>query len=76
MIFVTFVERRTNPFFIYFGRVARRLADTLFNTKQYFYFLAARYYIWSCKTKEVIPKIGRFPNFLSSLEPLESKTSK
>ena len=31
-------------------------SDTLSNTKQYFYFLVARYYIWSCKMKEVLPK--------------------
>ena len=44
-------------------------SDTLSNTKQYFYFLVARYYIWSCKVKEVLPKIDRFPSFLSSLIP-------
>ena len=44
-------------------------SDTLSNTNQYFYFLAARYYIWSCKTKEILPKIERFPGFLSSLVP-------
>ena len=47
-------------------------SDTLSNTKQYFYFLAARYYIWSCKTKEILPKIERFLSFLSSLVPFES----
>ena len=47
-------------------------SDTLSNTKQYFYFLAARYYIWSCKTKEVLSKIERFPSYLSSLVPFES----
>lgn len=31
-------------------------SDTLSNIKQYFYFLVARYYIWFCKTKEVLPK--------------------
>ena len=35
-------------------------SDTLFITKQYFYFLVARYYLWSCKTKEVLPKIKIF----------------
>ena len=44
-------------------------SDTLSNTKQYFYFLVARYYIWSCRIKEVLPKIERFPSFLSSLKP-------
>ena len=44
-------------------------SDTLSNTNRYFYFLAARYYIWSCKTKEILPKIERFPGFLSSLVP-------
>ena len=47
-------------------------SDTLSNTKQYFYFLVARYYIWSCKIKQVLPKIERFPSFLSSLVPLDS----
>ena len=47
-------------------------SDTLSNIKQYFYFLVARYYIWSCKTKEVLPKIERFPSFLSSLVPFKS----
>ena len=28
--------------------------DTLSNTKQYFYFLVARYYIWSCKLKDFL----------------------
>ena len=41
-------------------------SDTLSNTEQYFYFLVARYFIWSCKIKEVIPKIGRFSSCLSS----------
>ena len=44
-------------------------SDTLSNTKQYFYFLVARYYIWFCRIKEVLPKIERFPSFLSSLMP-------
>ena len=47
-------------------------SDTLSNTKQYFYFLVARYYMWSCKIKEVLPKIEIFPSFLSSLVPLDS----
>ena len=47
-------------------------SDTLSSTKQCFYFLAARYYIWSYKTKEVIPKLERFPSFLSSLVPPDS----
>jgi len=47
-------------------------SDTLSNTNQYFYFLAARYYIWSCKSKEILPKIERFPGFLSSLVPSDS----
>ena len=42
-------------------------SDTLSNTKQYFNFLVARYYIWSCKIKEVLPKIERFPSLLSFL---------
>ena len=44
-------------------------SDTLSNTKQYFYFLVARYYIWSCRIEEVLPKIERFPSFLSSFIP-------
>ena len=44
-------------------------SDTLSNTNQYFYFLAARYYIWSYKTKEILSRIERFPGFLSSLVP-------
>ena len=46
--------------------------DTLHNTKQYFYFLVARFYIWSCRIKEVLPKIERFPSFLSFLVPSDS----
>ena len=41
-------------------------SDTLSHTKQYFYFLVARYFIWTCRTKEVTPKIEGFPCFLSS----------
>ena len=44
----------------------------LSNIKQYFYFLVARYYIWSCKIKEGLPKIERFSSFLSSLVQLDS----
>ena len=44
-------------------------SDTLSNTKQYFCFLVARYYIWSCRIREVLPKIERFPSFLSFLVP-------
>ena len=51
-------------------------SDTLSNTKQYFYFLVARYYIWSCRIKEVLPKIERFPSFLSFLVLSDSQTSK
>ena len=47
--------------------------NTLSNTKQYFYFLVVgRYYIWSWKSREVLPKIERFPSFLSPLVPFES----
>ena len=38
-------------------------------TKQYFYFLVARYYIWTCKTCETNPKIEGFPSFLSTFNP-------
>ena len=47
-------------------------SHTLSNTKQYFYFLVARYYKWSCKTKEVLPKIESFPSFPSFLVPFDS----
>ena len=47
-------------------------SDTLQNIKQYFYFLVARYYIWSCRIKEVLPKIERFTSFLSFLVPSDS----
>ena len=46
--------------------------DTLSNTNQYFYFPFPRYYMWSCKIKEVLPKIERFPSFPSSLVPFDS----
>ena len=32
-------------------------------------FLVVKYYIWSCRIKEVLPKIERFPSFLSLLVP-------
>ena len=32
-------------------------SDALSNTKQYFYFLGFRYFVCSCKTREVLPKI-------------------
>ena len=38
--------------------------DLFSNTKQYFYFPVATYYIWTCKTRETIPKIEGFPSFL------------
>ena len=47
-------------------------SDTLHNKKQYFYFLVARFYIWSCRIKEVLPKIDIFPSFLSFLVPSDS----
>ena len=40
-------------------------SDSLSNTKQYFHFLVSRYYIWSCRIKEVLPRIERYPSFLS-----------
>ena len=44
------------------------------NTKQYFYFLVARYYIWTCRTRETNPKIEAFqafylPSTLRKLSP-------
>ena len=47
-------------------------SDTLSKTKQYFYFLVARYYIWSCRIQEVLTKIERFPSFLFFLVPSDS----
>ena len=41
------------------------------NAKQYFYFLVARYYIWTCKTCETNPKIEGFPGFLSTFSATE-----
>lgn len=41
------------------------------NTKQYFYFLVARYYIWTCKMRETNPKMEGFKNFLSTLSLTE-----
>ena len=41
------------------------------NAKQYFYFLVARYYIWTCRTRETNPKIEGFPSFLSTFNPSE-----
>ena len=47
-------------------------SDTLHNKTQYFYFLVARYYIWSCRIKEVFLKIEKIPSFLSFLVPSDS----
>jgi len=41
------------------------------DTKQYFYFLVARYYIWTCKTREPNSKIKGFPGFLSAFSATE-----
>ena len=46
-------------------------ANFFCNTKQYFYFLVARYYIWTCKMRETNPKMEGFPNFLSTFSPTE-----
>ena len=46
-------------------------ANFFSNTKQYFYFLVARYYIWTCKTCETNPKIEGFPGFLSTFSATE-----
>ena len=46
-------------------------ANFFSNTKQYFYFLVARYYIWTCRTRETNPKIEGFPSFLSTFNPSE-----
>ena len=48
-------------------------SDTLdIQHKAGLYFLVPRCYIWSCRIKEVLPKIERFPSFLSSLVPFDS----
>ena len=39
--------------------------------QQYFYFLVARYYIWTCRMRETNPKIEGFPSFLSTFSPSE-----
>ena len=36
------------------------------STKHHFHFLVARYYIWTCKMREIIPRIEGFPSFLSA----------
>ena len=46
-------------------------ANFFSNTKQYFYFLVARYHIWTCRTRETNPKIEGFPSFLSTFSPSE-----
>ena len=51
-------------------------SDTLSNTKQYFYFLVAIYYIWSCKTMEVLGKIKKISEFSIFLVFLESSKPK
>lgn len=51
-------------------------SDTLYHTKQYFYFLVARYFIWTCKTQETLPKIERFPGFLSAFSGFFNKQIK
>lgn len=46
-------------------------ANFFSNTKQYFYFLVARYYIWTCRTRKTNPKIEGFPSFLYTFSPSE-----
>ena len=46
-------------------------ANFFSSIKQYFYFLVARYYIWTCKTRETNPKIEGFPGFLSTFSPTD-----
>ena len=46
-------------------------ANFFSNAKQYFYFLVARYYIWTCKMRETNPKIEGFPGFLSTFHDLQ-----
>ena len=46
-------------------------ANFFSKTKQYFYFLVARYYIWTCKTRQTNPKMEGFPSFLSTFSPTE-----
>ena len=51
-------------------------SNTLSNTKQYFYFLVARNYIWSCKAREVLPKIRKISEFSILFSILESSILK
>ena len=44
-------------------------ANFFSNTKQYFYFLVARYCISTCRMRETNPKIEGFPSFLSTFNP-------
>ena len=46
-------------------------ANFFSNIKQYLYFLVARYYIWSRKTREINSKIEGFPGFLSTFSPTD-----
>ena len=48
------------------------ITDVFSQTQQYFYFLVARYFIWTCKLKEILPKLSNFPNFLKCFCDLES----
>ena len=53
--------------------------DVFSHLQHYFYFLVARYFIWTCKMKEIIPSINNFSIFLQhfcDLEYDEKKKSK
>ena len=45
--------------------------DVFSHLQHYFYFLVARYFIWTCKMKEIIPSINNFPIFLQHFCDLE-----
>ena len=47
-------------------------ANFFSNTKQYFYFLVARYYIWTCRTRETNPKIEGFSKLSIYRQPFLS----
>ena len=51
--------------------------DVFSHLQHYFYFLVARYFIWTCKMKGIIPSINNFPILLQhfcDLEYVEKKT--
>ena len=45
--------------------------DVFSYLQHYLYFLVARYFIWTCKMKEIIPSVNNFPIFLQHVCDLE-----